>query len=508
MLVETWGHRHVDFNVPDFRFFELNRTVYKSTTKRASGGIIVYIRESLINQDSVVFLCTNSDDIIWLRLDDITNLRENLFLCLCYNLPSGTSRQGLNEESIFDRISSYMVHLQSVSDKPCRFIICGDMNARVANMNDFVADDASRHIYALPDDYIVDNSVPRSSKDSKSNSNGNLLIDFCRQTGLRIANGRVGSDAYTGECTYVGSSGTSLVDYVLVSEDLLKCFVTFDVFDPNPISDHCLIEFSLKLRRSDLIKRDETMNQKNKVKGSYKWKSCNCSAYTEKLSSDHIRSKFNEVFDGLDNDSTLQDVDTTVQSFVSIIDDVCKPLFEKPVKCFCKNDQSSSFMYNDDCEIKKMNFYDKLNMYRKNRCDATRAEMVRARSTFKSSVRKFNRECQINKTNKLIKARFKDAKEYWRLLKQSQAGSQPKNLSADIFAEYFKAINDPEDQFYQADDDVLEFNRRFLNSESQVMFAELDVEITTQEIIKGIRELKLGRSGGPDIDGMFPSVFR
>ena len=124
--------------------------------------------------------------------------------------------------------------------------------------------------------------------------------------------------------------------------------------------------------------------------------------------------------------------------------------------------------------------------------------MVRARSILKSSVRKFNRECQIDKTNKLIKARFKDAKEYWRLLKQSQAGSQTKNLSADIFAEYFKAINDPEGQFYQADDDVLEFNRRFLNSESQVMFAELDVEITTQEIIKGIRELKLGRSGGPD----------
>ena len=109
----------------------------------------------------------------------------------------------------------------------------------------------------------------------------------------------------------MGSSGTSLVDYVLVSEDLLKCFVTFDVFDPNPISDHCLIEFSLKLGRSDLIKRALTMNQNNKVNGSYKWKSCNCSAYTEKLSSDHIRSKFDDVFDDLDNASSLQDVDTT-----------------------------------------------------------------------------------------------------------------------------------------------------------------------------------------------------
>ena len=146
-----------------------------------------------------------------------------------------------------------MVHLQSLSDKPCKFIICGDMNARVGEMNDFVADDASHHIYALPDDYIVDNSVPRGSKDSKSNSNGSLMIDFCRQTGLRIANGRVGSDAGIGECTYVGSSGASLIDYVLVSEDLLKCFVTFDVFDPNPISDHCLIQWYRKLISSTIL---------------------------------------------------------------------------------------------------------------------------------------------------------------------------------------------------------------------------------------------------------------
>ena len=129
---------------------------------------------------------------------------------------------------------------------------------------------------------------------------------------------------------------------------------------------------------------------------------------------------------------------------------------------------------------------------------STRAEMVRARSNFKSSVRKFNRECQKYKTDKLIATRFKDAKEYWRLLKQTQTGSQSKHLSADIFAEYFKAINNPESQFYQADDDILEFIRRFLSSQTEVMFAELDKEITICEIIKGIRELKTGRSGGPD----------
>ena len=40
---------------------------------------------------------------------------------------------------------------------------------------------------------------------------------------MQIANGRIGSDAGVGECPYVGSSGTSLIDYVLVSEDLFVC---------------------------------------------------------------------------------------------------------------------------------------------------------------------------------------------------------------------------------------------------------------------------------------------
>ena len=83
-------------------------------------------------------------------------------------------------------------------------------------------------------------------------------------------------------------------------------------------------------------------------------------------------------------------------------------------------------------------------------------------------------------------------------LKQSQSGNQSNSLSADLFTKYFKAINDPDSQCYQADEDIIEFNRRFLNTETQVIFAELDVEITRQEIVKGIRELKTGRSGGPD----------
>lgn len=51
LFTETWGSEHTNFTVSEFTFFELNRTEIKPNSKRASGGIIIYIRTSLIKQD-------------------------------------------------------------------------------------------------------------------------------------------------------------------------------------------------------------------------------------------------------------------------------------------------------------------------------------------------------------------------------------------------------------------------------------------------------------------------
>ena len=66
---------------------------------------------------------------------------------------------------------------------------------------------------------------------------------------------------------------------------------------------------------------------------------------------------------------------------------------------------------------------------------------------------------------KLLNAKYKNAKQYWKLLKESVTGPKCSNLSATDFANYFKSINNPNDLFFQADDDILYFNERFLNSE-------------------------------------------
>ena len=52
MFTETWGNQHTFFYVENFQYFEFNRTGYKSDTKRSSGGLVVYSRDSILKPNS------------------------------------------------------------------------------------------------------------------------------------------------------------------------------------------------------------------------------------------------------------------------------------------------------------------------------------------------------------------------------------------------------------------------------------------------------------------------
>jgi len=66
-------------------------------------------------------------------------------------------------------------------------------------------------------------------------------------------NGRVGEDKGIGRYTYVGSSGSSLVDYVITTQNLFSFVDTFVVKEPTILSDHCLIDFSITFNRKVLL---------------------------------------------------------------------------------------------------------------------------------------------------------------------------------------------------------------------------------------------------------------
>ena len=64
LFTETWGNEHTDFYVNGFTHYMLNRIEYKRNSKRSSGGIILYLKNTLIKPDSNVLYKTDSDDVI------------------------------------------------------------------------------------------------------------------------------------------------------------------------------------------------------------------------------------------------------------------------------------------------------------------------------------------------------------------------------------------------------------------------------------------------------------
>ena len=105
------------------------------------------------------------------------------------------------------------------------------MNVLTGSLPDMVLYDNNLHV-PLPDDYILDEYIPRISQDKVVIVNGHLLIDCCNQSSLRILNGRCRKDMSVGR-TYNGHSGQSVIDYILVTSDLLNGIVSFEVSDPN-----------------------------------------------------------------------------------------------------------------------------------------------------------------------------------------------------------------------------------------------------------------------------------
>ena len=69
LFTETWGNEFTNFHVNGFTSYMLNRTEYKANSKRSLGGIIIYLKNTLIKDDSNILYKTDSDDIIWLKLN-------------------------------------------------------------------------------------------------------------------------------------------------------------------------------------------------------------------------------------------------------------------------------------------------------------------------------------------------------------------------------------------------------------------------------------------------------
>ena len=200
-VVETFLKNKEILAIPGYKYFSHNRINIHKKAKRGSGGVGIFIRNELMKRFSVCTLDDTVEDILWIKLSSLTNVRtDDIVLCVAYLPPSESVRNNDPEAfycSLLEQVYAYQ--------NDGRLFICGDLNSRVGDESDYIEG--------------VDEVRPRDILDSTCNSNGDLLIDFLVDCGLCMVNGRIGVNEYT----HVSHRGKSVVDYVIVPyEQLLK----------------------------------------------------------------------------------------------------------------------------------------------------------------------------------------------------------------------------------------------------------------------------------------------
>ena len=246
----------------------------------------------------------------------VFGLQNDLFLCLCYNIPSGSSREAFSNDNIFDMILDDMLLFEDKYGQ-CNFLVTGDFNARCGNRPDFVEDEFLHKLDMLPDDYVEDVFLSRCSQDKITNEYGNYLSNFCKASGLRIMNGRIGSDGGLGKFTCVTENGCNL-------------FTVFSVSEPNICSDHCEIRFTLGSSKGQT--QEACAEDFDHIEYSYKWDTSTKEGFIQTLKSDLIQDRLNGIINGLNFVENESDIDLNLNCFYRIIDDVCTPVFKKKVE--------------------------------------------------------------------------------------------------------------------------------------------------------------------------------
>ena len=303
-----------------------------------------------------------------------------------------------------------------------------------------------------------------------------------------------------GKYTFVGSTGCSVVDYVLVSPDLLQHMLHFEVCPPNILSDHCAILYSIKHSKNKGLTDQPLQLQNEIISKKYVW---NINEKENFLNALYLEDEaLSNLTADISRCRTAGAIDKNINAFLQLIYQICDPLFGKKVQKTQKNKtvrkKKHPQWFDEECKLSRKKFYRQLNSFRESNAITNRTRMVHARANFKHIIRQKKYAHETRKTEKLVQYRTANPKEYWRLLKETTDNRSENSITSEEFENYFKGLSDPGDPFYVADEDIRQSNEQYENGRFQILFEELNIPIQMEEYRKALKQLRNSKSAGPD----------
>lgn len=430
---------------------------------------------------------------MWIELEKcLMQTDENIMLGVSY-VPPAQSKY-FNDEEILNLESE----ITSFCSNNKYVLITGDLNARTARLKDYMrADNFLSDIFDFDTEtrsffdkisILEKFNIPteRATKDSKTNNNGNWLVEICKNNNMFIVNGRVGKDQHEGAPTF---RDKSVIDYTISTAECFEWFSEFEITELDALfSDgHSLISWSLQAGEIEKYCNFGSSDKQNYNSSTkYKW-------------SDSAKQLFIEQFDMADVLHIKQSMDRMEPSSENInicankISNIFKYAAQNsltPIKPHHKRPFDKPW-FGHACKAARKEYHKAKRRYQSNKCTQYKSNLEIQSKNFKKVMNKYINLYKIDKAKKLRNMQTKSPKDYWKYLNSLNNNKTSKqHPTLDQFYEHFKNINEAVNY---DDGDELTINMQ-LNDTNEL----LNSHITCEEIRKSINNLKNGKSPGGD----------
>ena len=518
LLCETWLKQDTlhNLNISDYKILNVTRNVARKA-KRGSGGLLCYIRSNLMEGITPMNNLSQSTDRIWLKLDAaFFGYNKDLFLCFAYISPESSCHTS-SRDNLWNMLREEIANFSNEGD----IMITGDFNARMGEQQNFLDNDSDDYI-PLPPDYQLDECPPRYSQDKRTNNYGHELLDICQSAGLRTLNGRVGSDKSLGQYTCHTAQGSSVVDYTIVSENLLNSIEDFTVCELSPLSDvdHCPLFTSIKSENLSMLElyklRSDSFELFEELAARYsqpkepemsdspinlKWSpkvetllkiNLQCPIFLEELS---------KIEDNLQVNSTNESAIT----FASLLQDALRKSSPNTNKSKNRRPHShkrfpSNAWFDEECkglkrEVKRLGRLLKASPEN----STIRDRFISKKAIYKATLRRKKRQSAASLHQKLHLYKSKNPRLFWKFINGLNGNNpEPTPITIDLLEEHFRTLNSGPHH------DVP------LNPEVPITESDTnpwtDCEITVDEIEMAIKKLKKGKA--PGWDGLTTDMYK
>lgn len=473
--------KNSNVSIEGYRCYNLYRKFKHKRARRNSGGMSIYVRECLNQGVSIVK--NNFDTIVWLKFDcDFFNFDKDVYFCCLYLWPDESPAANVIDANLFDVIEQDVFNFEQSG----RVYVAGDWNCRIGNKPDYIVCDKNIRNYD-PDFYVPDNHLVRASLDNLCNTRGHKMLDLCKATGLRVANGRLGQLDNSCGFTYYSRGAHSVIDYLLLKEPDFDTLSMFEICPFNIFSDHAALR--LGMRAIKPLTEDIVNNNESRVHTVYKWNTEHKEIFRRGLIAK--LPDFNNLIVSADC-SDLNRIDYTVDMFTNIISEVASPLFKREYKNNVPSQANLNIWYDKECVDHKILYKRALHNYNSNQSEINRIELCKQRKTYKYIVRKKKRAYKLKEGRKLSELRKSKPREFWKYFKSNNQSCQ-NDITVEHFKNYFSDLfnNIPTTVI----NEVENFNDNNDLNLHDPTYGELNLPITLGEVTAAVK--RLGRNKSP-----------